>query len=373
MKKKITVLLSLIIFLLTNAQKRFQITGNLSGFEENSFAKITKNNMTLDSCIIKNGEFALNGTLQNEPSSVVLLISNGTSYRYSELFIGNASIRINAKKEDFKWNVKTEGSKYDNLRFKYFKLIKALNEERSQYESQVASIRDNSKWNDSLQITYWSQKQPFGKIILVDKKLEEINKKFITDNINQPYGLYLLDSNKSVLSKSFVSNSVKNLNPKLKNNLLVKSINSYLYNPDLKIGDSFYNFSAIDQNGRKVKFSDYFMQKFVLLDFSTLYCGFCIQSIPTLNQLKKEKGNKLEIVTFYVDQDLKGFEKLHKKHHSEWIILRDKDGRSSETYSKYKVDGTPVFYLFGPDGTLIKKIDGFDEEMEELIKKNIGS
>ena len=54
MKKKITVLLSLIIFLLTNAQKRFQITGNLSGFEENSFAKITKNNMTLDSCIIKN-------------------------------------------------------------------------------------------------------------------------------------------------------------------------------------------------------------------------------------------------------------------------------------------------------------------------------
>ena len=370
MTKIITLLLSFITFFSINAQKSFTISGKLSGFEENASVKIIKNNITLDSCILKDGNFLLKGTLENTPSSVVLFINNGKKYKYSDLFIDHESITINAKIDDFKWDVKTKNSKYDDLRYTYFQHIKDLSNEREKLETEIFTTRDNGKWNDSLQVAYWNVKEPFGKIILVDKKLEEVNKNFITKNINSYYGLYLLETNKSVLSKEFITTTFKKLKPELRKTAFANSINSYLNNPDLKIGDKFYDFLAFDQLGRKVKFSNFFHKKYILLDFSTPYCGFCIQSIPILNKLIKENSNQLEIVTFYVDKDLKGFQKLNQKH-PDWLTIWDKDGRLGGTYSKYKVDGTPVFYLFSPNGKLVEKFDGFDEELGASIAKKI--
>jgi len=363
--------LSIILLISINGQKHFIISGNLSGFETNALAKITKNNITLDSCIIKDGQFLLKGTLENVPTSVVLFIKNGDNYKYSELFIGNESITINADIDDFKWNVRTKGSKYDDLRFDYFQLIKNLSKERENIENEIFTLRDHGKWNDSLQSAYWNRKEPFGKIILVDRDIEEINKKFIADNINNYYGLYLLDANKVVLPKKFVSQTYNKIKPELKKSVSGKSLYSFIYNPDLNIGERFLDFVAYNKSGKKVRFSKYFNSKFVLLDFSTPYCGFCLESVPILNKLKKDNPKKLEIVTFYVDENPKGFEKLDKKHTPGWETIWDKKGRLGETYSKYKIDGTPILYLFSPDGKLIEKFDGFDEDLGALIEKKL--
>lgn len=94
-----------------------------------------------------------------------------------------------------------------------------------------------------------------------------------------------------------------------------------------------------------MKFSDFFDGKYILLDFSTLFCGFCQQAIPELEKIKKSQYEKLEIVTFYVDESQKGFNGLLDKHGKDWKMIWDKKGRLSDTYAKYKVFGTPTFYL----------------------------
>lgn len=357
------------ICFLANAQDNFKISGNLSGFEENSLVKIERENITLDSCRLINGKFELKGNLEQSPSSVYLLIKNGKDWVYSSFFIENERITINAKIENFPYNVKTEGSKYDDLRYQFTGLRKDLNIERNKYLNEIFTLREQGKWNDSLQSEYWGKSEPFGKITIIDQKLDKIQKDFIAENLNSYYALYLLEMLKTQYSKIELSNLISKLKPEFKKTVYAKSINTHIKNPDLKIGDKFYDFSALNSKNEEVDFSDYFSGKYVLLDFSTLFCGACQQAIPELEKIKKNQNDKLEIVTFYVDKSQKGFDGLSQKHGENWNILWDKEGRLSDTYAKYKVFGTPTFYLFSSNGNLVQKFDGFSADLSEQIEE----
>ena len=41
------------------------------------------------------------------------------------------------------------------------------------------ALREQKKWNDSLQKAYWSQEQPLGKIVQIDNEYQEVENKFI--------------------------------------------------------------------------------------------------------------------------------------------------------------------------------------------------
>lgn len=368
MNKIITLALT-IFCLIANAQNSFKISGNLSGFEENSLVRIDRENITLDSCRLKNGKFELNGNFEQSPSSVYLVIKNGKDWVYSSFFIGNENIAIDAKIEDFPQSVKTKGSKYDDLRHQFIGLGKDLNIERNKYLKEILTLRDQKKWNDSVQNEYWGKSEPFGRITIIDQKLDKIQKDFIAKNLNSHYALYLLGMSKTQYTKTELSSLVSKLNPNFRKTVYAKSINTHIKNPDLNIGDKFYDFSALNSRNKKVNFSDYFKGKYVLLDFSTLFCGFCQQAVPDLDKIKKIQNDKLEIITFYVDESQNGFDGLLEKHSENWNVIWDKEGRLSDTYAKYKVFGTPTFYLFNSKGNLVQKFDGFYEDLSEQIEK----
>lgn len=366
------VTLGLIFFcLVANGQNNFKISGKLNGFEENALVKIERQNIILDSCYLKNGKFQLNGSFEQSPTPVHLTINNGKDFIYTSLFIGNEDITINSKIEDFPYNVKAAGSKYNALKYEYLQLEKDLNIQRKKFLNEMFSLRDGGKWNDSLQNAYWSAKEPFGKVRIIDKQLDEIRNEFIDKKFNSYYGLYLMEIYKIEIPRSKLQNYFDNLSLEFKNTAYAKSINSHLKYPDLKVGEKYYDFSAFEKEGKKKMFSEYFNDKYVLLDFSTLYCGFCIEAIPGLEKIKKSLNKKIEIVTYYVDTSQKGFDGLSQKHSENWNVLWDRKGRLSDTYAKYKVFGTPTFYLFDPNGKLVQMFDGYSEDLLEQIEKAI--
>ncbi|KQR95684.1 alkyl hydroperoxide reductase [Chryseobacterium sp. Leaf180] len=369
--KKIFAFFCLLSILSAYSQKSFTVSGKLSGFKENALVKITQNNVVLDSCFLKNENFRLKGVITNAPSTVYLQIFSGKEIKYSSLFIGNENITVDADIADFKWNVKTSGSKYDNVRYQNYQLVKDLYFQRTQYENEVNKLRDLGKWNDSLQKQYWSQKEPLGKIALTDKKIADLERKFLSQNINTEYGLDKLQMMMPTLPGTFVSDLIKKINPKMKKTARVKSIIAFFNNKDLKTGDAYFDFTAYDLYNKKHTFSDFFNGKYVLLDFTTLHCGFCLAAVPVLDQLRADIGDQLEIVSFYVDNDLKGLQKMQKKHQTDWIMIWDKKGRLGETYSTYKISGTPNLFLFTPEGKLIEKFDGLYEDLADQIKKSI--
>ncbi|MDD3772586.1 MAG: TlpA disulfide reductase family protein [Weeksellaceae bacterium] len=356
---------------LANAQNNFKISGKLSGFQENALVKIERQNIILDSCYLKNGRFQLNGSFEESPTPVHLTIHNGKDFIYTSLFIGNETITINAKIEDFPYDIKAVGSEYNILNYENSQQKKDLNIQRKKLINEMFVLREQGKWNDSLQNAFWSTKEPLGKVRLIDNQLKRLNDDFIDENFNSYYGLYLMEIYKTEIPKSKLQNYIDKLNPELRNTAYAKSIESHLKYPDLKVGEKYYNFSALDKNGKKRMFSEYFSNKYVLLDFSTVYCGFCIQAIPDLEQIKKNQNERLEIVTFYVDKSQKGYDGLTQKHNENWTILWDKKGRLSDTYAKYKVFGTPTFYLFAPNGALVQKFEGYSEDLSERIEKLI--
>lgn len=337
--------LGLILFCtLANAQNNFKISGKLSGFQENALVKIERQNIVLDSCYLKNGSFQLNGSFEESPTPTHLIINNGEDFIYTSLFTGNEYITINAKIEDFPYDVKAVGSEYNVLNYENSQLEKDLNIQRKKLLNEMFALREQGKWNDSLQNAFWSTKEPLGKVRIIDNQLEKLRDEFIDKNYNSYYGLYLMEIYKTELPKSKLQNYFDKLSPELKNTAYAKSVESHLKYPDLKVGEKYYDFSALEKNDKKRMFSEYFSNKYVLLDFSTVYCGFCIQAIPDLERIKKDLNERLEIVTFYVDKSQKGFDGLTQKHNENWNILWDKKGRLSDTYAKYKVFGTPTFY-----------------------------
>ena len=356
---------------MTNAQKQFKITGILEGFEENSIVLIQNQNITIDSCNLKNNKFELKGSFEDIPANVYLIVKNNKTRKTANLYIGNENISINSKSGDFPYDVKTTGSIYDNDRYLFAQKEKLQNIERKELLNKMWSLREQKKWNDSLQNEYWSKEEPKGLIVKIDENLENIRNEFIEENINSYYALSLLDVYKTEINNSKINLLLKKVIPKFSKSIYLKSINSHLNNPDLKIGEKFYDFTAYNQHQKQTKFSNYFNDKFILLDFSTLYCGWCLQAIPILEKLQNQNKNKIDIITFYVDKNIKGFKGLENKHSINWNILWDKEGRFSDTYAKYKISGTPTFYLFNSQGILLKKYDGFSENMLDEIQKII--
>ncbi|MEN2436719.1 TlpA disulfide reductase family protein [Weeksellaceae bacterium A-14] len=368
MKKTAILLILFSTFLYS--QNSFNISGKLKGFGENSLVRITKDNFVIDSCKLNNENFVLKGKLQNAPTGVYLQIKDGETWKYSFLFIGNENITINANKNDFPFDVKTKGSKFDNKRFELVQKQKPLQIQRDELLKQMFSLREQKKWNDSLQKAFWSREKPLGKIVQIDNEYKEVENKFVEENINSYYALYRLDQAKTQIDNKKIEQNLKKLKPEFQNSYYVNSLKSHLKYPELNKGQKYYNFFAINADKEKVAFSDFFKDdKYILLDFSTYYCGFCISAIPELEKLKSNKN--LKIITFYVDSDENGLKKLQSKHTKDWNLIWDKKGRLSETYAKYKIYGTPTFYLFKPDGTLMQKFDGLIENFSEEIAKTI--
>ena len=162
-----------------NAQNYFKISGKLNGFEENALVKIERENIILDSCYLKNGKFQLNGSFEQSPTPAYLTIENGEDVVYTSLFIGNENITINANSKDFPYAVKTNGSEYDQLRYDYNRLEESLNTRRKIFLNEMFSLREQGKWNDSLQNAYWNKSEPLGKIRNIDNQLDKIRDEFI--------------------------------------------------------------------------------------------------------------------------------------------------------------------------------------------------
>ena len=95
----------------------------------------------------------------------------------------------------------------------------------------------------------------------------------------------------------------------------------------------------------------------VVVNFSAVYCGFCMMLEPLYNRLSDQYVGKLVFLKLMVD-----------------------DPQNQEILSHIAIDGTPKFYCQGREvgehvgyaiePVLKKKIDGMLEEMESCLKNS---
>lgn len=315
----------------------------------------------LDSTRLNGNQSQLRGKLEDSPLNLSLAIipENGQGGAYSTIFIGNEKITITANKNDFKNNFSVTGSEYHNFKSKFDKKVNPLEDERNKKLQQMFSLRLESKWNDSLQSAFWSEN---GAITKIDNQVLEETKNFIEKNTNSHYALYQLVWNRTQLSKTFITEQIKKLEPHFKKTEYVSVLETFLQNKALEPKDQFYDFDAENQNGKTVNFSDFFHNnKYVLLEFYSPYCSWCKKALPEIKNLAKSKEKKLEIVTYSIDKNKEDWLKDYKTIGIDWTSLWNKSGRYGEAFVKYGINGTPAYFLFNEDGTLVEKWSGLNE------------
>lgn len=129
------------------------------------------------------------------------------------------------------------------------------------------------------------------------------------------------------------------------------------------------DFDLKDLNGNSVKLSDY-KGKFVILNFWAVWCKYCKQEMPDLNELNKEleKDNEAVILAVDVQESADIVKNYLSSDKIDLKVLLDQDGSVTQTYG---VTGFPTTFIINKDGSLYTYIPSATtkETLKEILDK----
>lgn len=122
---------------------------------------------------------------------------------------------------------------------------------------------------------------------------------------------------------------------------------------ELGIGKELPDFSFVDLNGKKRKFSE-FRGKYVLLDFWGLWCPACRDEIPYMKEAyKRFRGRGLEIVGMNTDKFApQSIRKTLDENGLVWTQAR-LDSFVQLASEQLRIQSFPTTFLIAPDGKIL--------------------
>ena len=362
-------LLLLIVFNFSIAvAQRYDITGNVSGFKNNIKVSLVDNDAqnNIDSTLLKKGSFYLKGILNKGPLYLTVVLHDGGEDYECTVFAGAGKVLITGDTKDFPYHMIVKASSEQTKYNAYQRVLRPFN---IRLDEKMQSYMKAKAQGDSLAIR--NAGMAYNK---VGNEKGLINKKWILSNTNTYYAINKLYDYLPELSKDTIQNIYTSLSPQLKQSVYGKRIHTYLTIGDtLKINDRYFDFEAFDVSGKKQKLSD-LNSKYILLDFSSIYCGPCEESIEELRMLSHKYVNQIMIVTFTPDNHADWLRGI-KKDNVTWVSLADGEGSRSKTLLKYGAQSIPKFFLIAPDGIIKDEWTGYEKlttgtgEIEKHILK----
>ncbi|MDB5032131.1 TlpA disulfide reductase family protein [Mucilaginibacter sp.] len=358
--------------LLASAQQ-YEIRANITGFSNGTkfYLLDPELNTNIDSTLIQNNHFLIKGRLYDTPKSLWVMTQADGHYRYVTLLIGNDTIDIKGDIKDMPYGMIITGSKTQDEHNLLISQTGPLYKKRNELVEQARALK-----GDSAQIKSKVIWKTIGKI---DSTTTVVIKDFIIHNLNTYEAVAELFFMKGTFKDS-LQQMYNSLKPEIKQSPFGQRIVTYLKVGDkLKIGDIFTDFEALDQYGKKHRLSD-FKGKYILLDFSTTYCGPCIESIPDMKNIVKKYGDKITVITFSGDGSKDLWLTGVKRDKPTWLSLWDGKGIYGETPLKYGTNGFPDFIVIDPDGKIINNWMGYgknddgrgslETNVEKILAKN---
>ena len=110
--------------------------------------------------------------------------------------------------------------------------------------------------------------------------------------------------------------------------------------------------------------------KVVYVDFWASWCVPCRASFPWMSYLLGKYGDKgLQVVTINLDKDAAAAQKFLKETIASLPVVYDPSGKLAKLYD---LQAMPTAFLYGRDGTLRLRKEGFNpkesESVEQLIR-----
>lgn len=109
--------------------------------------------------------------------------------------------------------------------------------------------------------------------------------------------------------------------------------------------------------------------KAIYVDFWASWCVPCRKSFPWLNSLNnKYDADKFVVISVNLDNQKRLADTFLSQTLAEFNIFYDPDSRVAR---QYKVEGMPASYLVSPDGRIVWKHRGFNENNTDTYEQEI--
>lgn len=354
--KRILLFFMGILFTSTVYAQSYSIYANLTGFKSGTkfYLEDVEQDIKIDSAILQNNIFTIKGKLAYPPQNLWLSTVVNNKLYYCTLLIGNESIIVKGDARDFPFDLSIKGSKIQDAHNELMNLTKEGYKRRNKLVAEYSALT-----GDSVKI---KTKAIWKTIAGIDSAADAIRKTFVNSHLNTYEGLDALFYLKDKLPKDSLELMYNSIPDNLKQTRFGKRIFTLLKaGKILSRGDSATDFKAFDDKGNLHRLSD-IKDKYILLDFSTTYCGPCIESAADLKKVSKKYADILSIITFSGDASKATWLKSIERDQPEWLSLWDGQGYYGETIIKYGITGYPTFVLITPQRIIMSKWSGYDKD-----------
>lgn len=123
------------------------------------------------------------------------------------------------------------------------------------------------------------------------------------------------------------------------------------------------DFALENLYGKTIRLSDY-QGKHVLLVFFATWCHPCKMEIPHLNKL--HGNNVVEVVAVNLQESQRKVNQFVESQRISYPVLLDERGTVQRQFSVRQI---PTSLLINPDGSIHKRIAGFDPAIEKLVTR----
>lgn len=148
--------------------------------------------------------------------------------------------------------------------------------------------------------------------------------------------------------------------------------NRLAYAKNTAVGAPLVDLEMKDKNGRKVNLKNIVKQgHYTLVEFWASWCGMCIAAMPEIQQIKKDFGDKLEVIGVSCDKKTDAWLKAVAKHPNPWPQYMLTEQGFKDFFNKYQVgEGVPYYTLIAPNGRVMKAPQ-FPSDIRQALNENM--
>lgn len=382
MKKLILILIAgcvvaAIVIMLKPVKNEFQITGYLENIPDGAIINLYRSDddllKTVASDTVAEGKFILQDTITSTIRRLYMTVDgSGFPNRLMYIWVAPGSkINITGNNKLYHtWRVESRiaEQKYENefIQQGLPQFIKMLELSAKETDLIINMFADTTLTNEQKR-DIWSEIENIRQIenkyrdsidFKVVEYMKDAPKSIVWFNRMEQYAEYQQYSENKELIKAIEDLYHSRVDETDKLTDIGKNIAEY-YNIGalVDVGDKMADGIMYDIEGTQRTLSE-LNGRYILLDFWSQGCGYCIQSIPELEEIINNYTGVLEVVSISEDgkDSWQEFVKKRDLKGNQWNELRE--GRTGLA-AQYKVNSIPHYVLISPEGVIQSKWTGY--------------
>lgn len=308
----------------------------------------------LDSATIVKGTFILKGHV-DKPTSCWIQC-NG---EYATIQVENTPMTFKSPLKAMKFNYTAQGGREQSLQNELDQLQRGYERVYTlAYDSLNNKLYRDSLHKAQLTNTFNAALDTYMNIYL----------DFGRKHIDSYLGLDIVYRNRKRVAKDSLLLLYNSLPPSLKATSEAQALQTYATETLANKGHHFLDFEVHTIDGRAFRLSE-LKGKYIYLAFGSFSCGPCRMENREIAKQYPTLSKQLHIVNFSLDINHKEWEAATKLDGVVWYNVSDMAGMSGKIKTLYNVQAMPTSFLIDPQGIIIERFDGYNDEN---IKKIAG-